>query len=227
MTYAVNQAFFSTWNPEMAYVLGFWFADGWMGQPDRDLHIGFVSKDREHLQRIQAVMASEQRLVTRKDSCYTFRVGNQQLWHDLYQLGGRPAKSLLAEVPFIPQGLVHHFVRGFVDGDGCLYWDASQRRSPRIQIVGGAPFLEKFAQVIEQETGVSAARVRVRADKVPDLTYSGIKAKVLAKWMYTPGDLRLERKGLLAQEFMSWQLSKFGWKSQAAITPRMQQILAS
>ena len=46
MTYAVNQAFFSTWTPEMAYVLGFWFADGWMGQPDRDLHIGFVSKDR-------------------------------------------------------------------------------------------------------------------------------------------------------------------------------------
>lgn len=211
----------------MAYVLGFWFADGWMGQPDRDLHIGFVSKDREHLQHIQAAMAAEQRLVVRKDGCYTFRVGNYQIWHDLYRLGGRPAKSLIAEVPFVPQELVHHFVRGFVDGDGCLYWDSSQRRTPRIQIVGGMPFLEKLAQIIEQETGVSAARVRVRAGKVPDLTYSGIKAKVLAKWMYTPGDLRLERKGLLAQEFMSWQLSKFGWKSQAAITPRMQQILAS
>jgi hypothetical protein len=171
-------------------------------------------------------MAAEQRLVVRKDGCSTFRVGKHQIWHDLYRLGGRPAKSLIAEVPFVPQELVHHFVRGFVDGDGCLYWDTSQRRSARIQIVGGAPFLEKLAQVIEQETGVSAARVRVRAGKVPDLTYSGIKAKILAKWMYTRGDLRLERKGQLAQEFMSWQLSQFGWKSQAAITPRMQQILA-
>jgi hypothetical protein len=234
MTYAINQSFFSTWNSEMAYVLGFWFADGWMGQPGRDLHIGFVSKNREHLQCIKAVMASEQRLVGRKDGCYSFRIGNQQLWHDLYALGGRPAKSLIAEMPFIPQELVRHFVRGYIDGDGSLYWDMAQRRCPKLFIVGGEAFLEALSQIIDQEAGVGIAPVRVNVNHTklsgkdtPRLTYSGIKAKVLAKWMYTSGNLMLERKALLAQEFMAWQLSKFGWKSQAVMTPRMREILVS
>jgi len=86
----------------------------------------FVNKDREYLQCIKAVMASEQRLIVRKDGCCTFRIGNQQLWHDLHALGGRPAKSLIAEISFIPQELVRHFVRGFIDGDGSLYWDMAQ-----------------------------------------------------------------------------------------------------
>jgi hypothetical protein len=43
----------------MAYVLGFWFADGWMTQPDKDACICFVSKDREHLELIRNDMQSE------------------------------------------------------------------------------------------------------------------------------------------------------------------------
>jgi len=222
----VNQNFFSDWNVDMAYILGFWFADGWMSQPDKDCRITFTSADLDHLKAIQLLLTSEQKIYARKGCCYDLTIGSKQLWHDLYRLGGRPAKSLIAEMPPIPHVLIHHFARGFVDGDGCLYWDNSQRRSPRMQIFGGVTFLQQFSQTIEQETGVSAARVRERVNRVADLTYSGIKAKVLVKWMYTPGDLALERKAMLAQEFREWELSRFGWKSQAAITPRMQQILA-
>jgi hypothetical protein len=223
----VSRGFFSAWNVEMAYVLGFWFADGWMSQPQHKASICFVSKDRDHLELVRKVMQSGHPIHQQGQGCFRLSIGSKQLWHDLYNLGGRPAKSLVAEMPSIPQPLIHHFVRGFVDGDGCLYWDNAQRRSPRMQLVGGVTFLQRLSQVIEQETGVSVARVRERVNKVPDITYSGIKAQVLAKWMYTSGDLALERKALLAQEFREWELSKFGWKSQAAITLRMQQILAS
>ena len=42
-----------------------------------------------------------------------------------------------------------------------------------------------------------------------------------------PGDLALERKAAIAQEFGKWELSKYGWKSQAIMTPGMLRILAS
>jgi hypothetical protein len=61
----VNRDFFSVWTPEMAYILGFWFADGWMSQPDKDCHITFTSADLAHLKAIQAALASEQKIYTR------------------------------------------------------------------------------------------------------------------------------------------------------------------
>ncbi len=217
-----NRAFFSVWTPEMAYILGFWFADGCMYQSNKDYRITFTSADLNHLKAIQVTLASEQKIYTRAGGrCYDLPIGSKQIWHDLYRLGGRPAKSLIAEMPFVPQELVHHFVRGFVDGDGCLYWNALRRATPRIHIFGGQSFLQQLASVIDQETGVGVAQVRVHKKSVLVLSYPGIKAKVLAKWMYTPGDLALERKAALAQEFGKWELSK------TVMTPRMQEILAS
>jgi len=50
---------------------------------------------------------------------------------------------------------------------------------------------------------VSLNQTKSSGKDTPRLTYSGIKAKVLAKWMYTSRDLMLERKALLT---MAWQL---------------------
>jgi hypothetical protein len=103
----VNRGFFSVWNTEMAYILGFWFADGWMSQPDTSCHIAFTSADLDHLKAIQSLLASEQKIYVRTGRCYDLTIGSKQLWHDLYRLGGWPAKSLIAEMPFVPQELVH------------------------------------------------------------------------------------------------------------------------
>jgi hypothetical protein len=35
----------------------------------------------------------------------------------------------------------------------------------------------------------------------------------------------LERKAVIARQFETWELSKFGWKSQAIMTPKMRAIL--
>ena len=225
MTSRVDQGFFSAWNPEMAYVLGFWFADGWMTQPDQDAFICFVSKDREHLELIGNIMHSEHHIHTQGEGCFRLPIGSKRLWNDLANLGGMPAKSLVVEMPSVPGHCIRQFIRGFVDGDGSLYWDTAQRRTPRINIVGGLLFLEKLAQVIHQETEIGIAKIRTHKSKAPFLAYSGVKAQVLAKWLYIPGELMLERKGKLAQEFATWELSKFGWKSQAVMTPRMRAIL--
>jgi hypothetical protein len=196
-----------------------------MTQPGKDHYVSFVSKDLEHLRLIRQVMQAEQKIYARPDGSYTLAIGSKQMWYDLLRLGGAPAKSLVAAMPYAPQTLMRHFIRGYMDGDGSLYWDTTQRRTPRINIVGGLSFLEKLAQVIHQDTDVGIARIRTHKSKTPYLAYTGIKAQVLAKWLYIPGELMLERKGILAHEFGTWELSKFGWKSQAAMTSRMREIL--
>ena len=103
MVKEANRQFFSTWNSDMAYVFGFWFADGWMSQPDKDLYITFTSADLEHLQTIQSLMDSKHKIYSRVGKCYDLTIGSRQLWHDLYHLGGRPAKSLVAEMPIVPK----------------------------------------------------------------------------------------------------------------------------
>ena len=224
----VNRQFFSTWKPDMAYVFGFWFADGWMSQPDKDLDITFTSADLDHLQIIQSLMESEHKIYSRVGKCSDLTIGSKQLWQDLYCVGGRPAKSLVAEMPFVPKKYLRHFMRGYVDGDGSVIWDISQRHRPYLSMVGGIKFLSKVAVLLDEETGVGIARVKVRTNryKAPELIYTGIKAKTLAMWLYSHAPLALERKAMIAHEFATWEPSKFGWLSQAVMTPKMQAILA-
>ncbi len=222
----VNSKFFASWSNEMAYVLGFWFADGWMSQPDRDASVGFISKDKDHLQMIRRVMQSDHTIHSHGENCFRLLIGSQRLWNDLYNLGGIPAKSLVVEMPFIPKEYLRHFIRGFVDGDGSLYWETSRGRKPAIKMTGGISFLEKLAQIIHEETDIGIAKVKVHSYQAPSIVYSaGIKAKVLAKWLYVDDDLALERKATLAQEFHVWEPSKYGWISPAVVRPRMQEIL--
>jgi hypothetical protein len=95
-----------------------------------------------------------------------------------------------------------------------------------LSILGGISFLERLTQIIDEETGAGIARVWGYAHRAPTIAYTGIKAKVLAKWLYTSGDLMLERKGAIAREFIAWEPAMRGWKSLAVMTPKMQHILA-
>jgi hypothetical protein len=105
------------------------------------------------------------------------------------------------------------------------YRETIPRQRPMLSVLGGRSFLERLTQTIDEETGMGIARVWDYAHRTPTIAYTGIKAKVLAKWLYTSCDLMLERKAAIAHEFIAWEPAKRGWKSQAVMTPKMQHIL--
>src|SRR5690606_6778822 len=48
-------------------------------------------------------------------------IGNTYLCNSLISLGCGPRKSQLGmQFPNLPKHLIHHFIRGFFDGDGCI-----------------------------------------------------------------------------------------------------------
>ncbi|MDE1919118.1 MAG: LAGLIDADG family homing endonuclease [Patescibacteria group bacterium] len=63
----LNHDFFKTWSPEMAYVLGFFAADGSMIRNKRDGHfIEFTITDRIVLEMIRNAVGSTHKIQKRK-----------------------------------------------------------------------------------------------------------------------------------------------------------------
>lgn len=128
-----NENFFKKWSPEMAYVLGFFSADGSMFVNPRGSHyIAFYSSDKSILQKIKSVMGAAHKIGVRKirgdgqKKSYVLQIGSKLMFADLDRLGLTENKSKNIRMPSIPAQHVPHFVRGYFDGDGnvtiSLYW---------------------------------------------------------------------------------------------------------
>ncbi len=124
---SVNQDFFKRWSPEMAYVLGFFAADGCITVSKRNTHFFSIHiKDRELLKNIQSVMGSNHKISKRihsKDGsiCYRLQIGSKEIFNDLTSLGFKPGKTLSMAVPYVPKNRLSDFVRGYFDGDGNVW----------------------------------------------------------------------------------------------------------
>ena len=119
----------------MAYVLGFFAADGNMVKNKRGGHfIAFYSNDKLLLDDVRRVLGSNH-LIGKKGSCFQLQIGSKKIYSDLVHLGMSPAKSLTLQLPKdIPEHLQADFVRGYFDGDGCVYYKKikfADRKNPR------------------------------------------------------------------------------------------------
>ena len=128
----LNQAFFKTWSPDMAYVLGYFAADGCMIANARNGHyIEFTSTDHVLLRLVQRVTCAHQTIRTRKGDTrnhgkwkqtYRLQIGSNAWFGDLVKLGFSTNKSKTLIFPDVPETYLGDFVRGYFDGDGCVYF---------------------------------------------------------------------------------------------------------
>lgn len=118
--YSVNKKFFREWNPKMAYILGFTCADGCVHQ--RTLSWELSNKfpsDKEILERFSKELNSNY-LVEERLKSYRLRINSIFLVKDLEKLGIVPNKTKILKFPKVPNNLLRHFIRGFLDGDGWI-----------------------------------------------------------------------------------------------------------
>jgi len=108
----------------MAYVLGFFTADGNMIRNKRGAYfIAIEITDRDILEKIRVIINSNHKIGTRKrelpeKDTYRLQIGSKEIFNDLIKLGITPNKSKTIELPFIPDKYFSDFVRGYFDGDG-------------------------------------------------------------------------------------------------------------
>ena len=199
--------FFRVWTPEMAYVLGYWWADGCMYlKPSTTAHeVRLASNDLQHLEAVAQVVGAKYdlRRVAATANTYVVSFCSKEMFRDLEVLGGTPHKSRTIGFPPVPSEMLPHFVRGVIDGDGTLSWNAGK---PIVQIYSGSVlFLEALAMAVEQSTGIPAPRLSSNRSNWY-LKWRTVRAKCLAAWLYldNPG-LAMARKFIIAAQFIEWQ----------------------
>lgn len=157
----IDENFFKKWAPGMAYVLGFIYADGTVEdcrKSSRTCYLGLANNDYELLVNIRALMSSNHRIFTKEErllkikekyywckKSHNLRIGNIGIYNDLLKIGLCPRKSLVLELPKIPDQYFNYFLRGYFDGDGCI--NIEKKMKNRMNIIftcGNKTFLEQI-----------------------------------------------------------------------------------
>lgn len=217
--------FFASWQPVMAYVFGYWLADGNMYyQPSSGGYtVSIGSKDRAHLELLREVIGLGSLVRITGSEVFKLVICRKAMFNDLQRLGGSERKSLTLTWPAVPTEQLPHLVRGYVDGDGSLSWNRPNNSViPLLEAAGTQDFLTGMAQAIEEHTGIPAPTCHKRQRSVHKIAWYGLQAKCLAVWLYQQNaGPALERKAKLAAEFSRWQPKHF---RPSKVTEKMWQL---
>ncbi len=194
-----DEKFFRNWNPGMAYILGYIFADGninWnLKKSYRAMTITAAEKDKGHLENIRSRLKSTKGLLYSGDTkSYRLIINSKVMCKDLMALGLTPHKSLTVRFPKVPERFLNHFIRGVIDGDGNVRY-VNRKRSPYFEITissGSKAFLKSMAKKIAQ-VGI-LGKVRENNNGVFILQYSCRRGLNLANWIYQKENLHMDRK---------------------------------
>jgi len=109
----------------MAYILGFFCADGSMIKNKRGAHfIDFQITDGDLLFKIRKTLGSNHKIGIRKkksvneSTVYKLQIGSKDFYNDLLKLGLKSRKTKRLNLPKVPAKYFSDFIRGYFDGDG-------------------------------------------------------------------------------------------------------------
>jgi len=156
--YKVNQCFFKYWNSQMAYVLGFTFADGNIH------HVALawdLKSDVELLRKINRAMGSNYPIKKRKNS-FRLRISNPFILQDVQKLGVIPDKTKTCLFPNVPGEFFRDFIRGFLDGDGWIYTREGRREISVGFSNGSHKFLKGLSRSLNKHLILTTNNLRTR-----------------------------------------------------------------
>lgn len=202
--YTLNEYFFDKWTSEMAYVLGFWFADGYM-RKEKSYRIVFSSNDYELMQQIRRVLGSSHPLRRQiHDKTLQMIIHSKYMYKKLSKLGGLRNKSLIMDFPDIPSKYLKDFIRGYFDGDGSVFYVnylSTKNNKPYKELrsnftSGSRKFLEKLMRILNKEIGLTIKKLsKYSQDHSLKLGYGTQDTQTLLKFIYYPNfSIGLKRK---------------------------------
>lgn len=198
----------------MAYVLGYFAADGAMIHNKRGAHfIEFHSTDEILIVQIRDALTSNHRIGVRlpkKDKAnhkiaFRLQIGSVAIFNDLVEHGFTQNKSRTLKYPKVPSKYSSDFIRGYFDGDGCVYFKQHFIKARGVSqwiftsrfTCGSRVFLEKLLAELRRH-GVKGGFILTKYQQSGfELVLSHRDSLALYRLMYNTGPdtgLRLPRK---------------------------------
>ncbi len=204
--YSLNEKFLDEWSPEMAYVLGFWFADGYM-RHEKSYRVIFNSKDYHLLLQIRKSLRSNYLIYRRKDGTgHQLTLYSKQMYLKLLTLGGKRCKSKTVKFPQIPDKYLPDFLRGYFDGDGSVFYTTyihTKTKRPRTELrsnftSGNPKFLESLQNILANKLGFITKKIgSYNKGASRKLGYGTYDTLELLRFIYYPDyPIGLKRKAI-------------------------------
>lgn len=216
----VNESFFEEWTEDMAYVLGYFVADGCVFVNSRGSHyLEFDSTDKELIEKVKKILDSQNKIGIRKrpdknwKDSYRIQIGSKKMFADLKELGFGPRKTDNLKFPQVPKRYISRFVRGYFDGDGCVFFkDYTEKDKNDLRVILSSSFRSNSHQFLIDLKNNLQRHARLRGGSITEkergteLSYSKKDSIRLFEFMYrrATSDKFLERKYRTFQSFFNY-----------------------
>ncbi len=119
--FKINENFFDSWSPKMAYILGLISTVGCITKTGI---VSLAMKDKELIEKVRQMLESEHKIEPsrQRSNLYIFHFSRKKIVDQLRFLGITPRKSLTLKFPNVPIEHLPDFIRGVFDGDGSVYF---------------------------------------------------------------------------------------------------------
>jgi hypothetical protein len=204
--YPLDETTFDTIDSEIkAYCLGFLYADGSVGHygGDYSIRIHIHRDDSEILDLFQRCVQTTKPWYIDKRDRAILALSNKRLYESLGKLGIMQAKTFKIIFPspeMVPTALLHHFIRGYFDGDGSVMGREHDIRIMSVSLISNMAFAVGLQNVLVTE-GFSRTKIHPVPSKVQEgktvgvLHYSGGgNVQRFYDYIYRDATIYLKRK---------------------------------
>lgn len=197
--YNIDEHAFDDLSTELpCYWLGFIYADGCVS--GNCLRIDLDVRDQNHLEKFKAFVQTERPLRIEKRKGWEtvstkalFTACNTHLANRLKSLGILPDRpDVTLATAQIPIAMCHHFIRGYMGGDGSI-----GKNRCRIRFIGQEDILQWIIEVFLQNGIQSNAELQTnpRTDKVKVIGFSGsFLSWSIVNFLYRDATIWMDRK---------------------------------
>jgi intein-encoded DNA endonuclease-like protein len=207
--YITNCNFFNIIDSEeKAYFLGLLYADGNVylrKKHSYELSIKLKEEDKYILEKLRDYLSpttSLKKIVDKRTNNlhFLFKINSKKICEQLIKIGCIPNKSLLLKFPEIEERLVSHFIRGYFDGDGCIY-ERKPSKTGSVNYGWQITSTIMFCEVVKnylQKLGVNS-NLKLACAHSNNITVTlsvggNNQVKKVLDWMYDGATIYLNRK---------------------------------
>lgn len=214
---------------EKAYWLGFIFADGNVSKPSRvvqgkikpwyRIEVSLKYEDVDHLNKLRNALEMEnevRRSHTNFAQCERCRLSwnSKHMWSILNSYGCTPCKSKTLKFPntsiFKNKNLIKHFIRGYVDGDGCLSYQDTNHKKACLNILGTYDMLDNIQHWLPLQY---ESKIYGKSNgSIQQLLFQGRTAFYIVNYLYKNSLISLGRKYNKYKEYCRLYLEEYKLK---------------
>lgn len=225
--YTCNEKAFDQLNEHSMYWLGFLAADGNVRKHNYSyvLKLELASKDEQHLLKFRDFMKSNaivykyinhnkgNNINFKKDTYYSSKlcITSKYITDKLAKFNIVPNKT---KTYFIPEQLtghplLHHFIRGFIDGDGC-YSFRYNNKSPeitgiRVSLVGNPLVVNQIFALVKDKCKIDTGYCRSRSLNNTQFEFEAKDDVIkIVNYLYDGATVYLDRKAKIALKASSY-----------------------